>query len=83
MSTISLRERRQITLPPEIVAAAGLETNDTLEISLVNGVIQLVPTNASRARARPMRRFLGAVGSVYGATADEADAYVRSQRDSW
>ena len=83
MGTVSLRERRQITLPPDIVAAAGLQTNDTLEISLINGVIQLVPTHQARARARPMSRFLGAAGTVYGASADDVDAYVRSQRDSW
>lgn len=83
MSTVSLRERRQITLPPDIVAAAGLETNDTLEISLINGVIQLVPTHKARAKGRTMSRFLGAAGAVYGATAGDVDAYVREQRDSW
>lgn len=82
MSTVSLRERRQITLPSDIVAAAGLETNDTLEISLVNGVIQLVPVHKTRARADSMSRFLG-VSKVYGATVEAVDAHVREQRDGW
>ena len=83
MSTISLRERRQIPLPAEIVAAVGLQTNDTLDISVVNGVIQLVPV-AMASRKRPgMSRFLGVAAGVYGQDAAEADTYVRQQRDSW
>jgi len=83
MSTVSLRDRRQVTLPQEIVTAAGLETNDTLEISVVNGVIQLVPVNKARANGKTMARFLGAAGSLYGSTATEVDTCVREQRNSW
>ena len=83
MSTVSLRDRRQVTLPQEIVTAAGLETNDTLEISVVNGVIQLVPVNKARTNGKTMARFLGAAGSLYGSTATEVDTCVREQRNSW
>lgn len=83
MSTVSLRERRQITLPPDIVAAAGLATNDTLEISFSNGVIQLVPTHSANSNGRSMSRFLNAAHGIYGDNAAEVDAYVRDQRNSW
>ncbi len=83
MHTVSLRDRRQITLPQEIVTAAGLETNDTLAISVVNGVIQLVPVNKARANGKTMARFLGAAGALYGSTATEVDTYVREQRNNW
>ena len=83
MSTINLRERRQITLPAEIVAAVGLQTNDALDISVVNGVIQLVPLTGVHKERPAMNRFLGATPGLYGQSAEEADAYVRQQRDSW
>jgi bifunctional DNA-binding transcriptional regulator/antitoxin component of YhaV-PrlF toxin-antitoxin module len=83
MSIVNLRDRRQITLPPDIVSAAGLQVNDPLEVSLINGVIQLVPAGKGRGAQRSISRFLGAAGGVYGQTAAEVDAYVREQRDSW
>lgn len=83
MSTIILRERRQITLPAEVVSAAGLHTNDTLEVSVVNGVIQLVPAARANETVPAMRRFLGATAGLYGQSAEDADAYVRQQRESW
>lgn len=83
MSTISLRERRQITLPAEVVAAVGLQTNDALEVSVVDGVIHLAPVAATTAQSPDLRRFLGATAGLYGSDAKQADDYVRQQRDSW
>ncbi len=83
MSTISLRDRRQITLPAEVVAAMGLQTNDALDVSVVNGVIHLVPVAAAARHAPSLRRFLGATAGLYGQDAEQADHYVRQQRDSW
>ncbi|BDI04743.1 AbrB/MazE/SpoVT family DNA-binding domain-containing protein [Sphaerotilus microaerophilus] len=82
-ATVSLRGRRRITLPAEIVSADGLSTNDTLEVRLVNGSIVLVPTHAARPAPRSMSRFLVAARGLYGATAEEADAQLRAQRDEW
>ena len=82
-ATVSLREHGQITLPAEIVSATGLNTNDTLEVSLVNGNIVLAPTHAARPAPRSMSRFLGAAQGLYGARAEEADAQLRAQRDEW
>lgn len=82
-ATVSLRDRRQITLPAEIVAAAGLSINDTLEVSLINGRIVLQPTHSAAAAPRSMSRFLGATRGLYGDSAEAADAYLREQRDAW
>ena len=80
--TLFIRDRRQIILPSEIVAAAGLQTDDMLEASYLNGVIQLVPTR-SKTRCGDMGRFLGSVEASYG-TADAAvNHYVSEQRDAW
>jgi AbrB family looped-hinge helix DNA binding protein len=82
-TTVSLRDRRQITLPADVVTAMGLVTNDTLEVRVVNGGILLVPTHGVPAPQRSMSRFVGAARGVYGQTAEEADALVRELRDSW
>lgn len=82
MSSIHLRERRQLTLPSDVVAAAGLQTDDTLEVSYVNGVIQLVPLK-SRQRRADMSRFVGAALNCYGGDTDSVNRYLREQRDSW
>lgn len=83
MSTITLRERRQITLPAEVVAAVGLRINDELDVRVVDGVIQMSPRAGASPRRPAMSRFLGATAGLYGQDADEADACVRQQRDSW
>ena len=59
MPSIHLRKRRQLTLPSDVVAATGLQTDDALEVSYVNGAIQLVPLK-SRQRRADMSRFVGA-----------------------
>ena len=83
MTTIQLRDRRQLTLPSEITQAAGLQVNDVLTVSLVSGVIQLTPASAKANKPSSMVRFLGAAQGLYGRTAKEADSYVRQQRESW
>lgn len=83
MSTISLRDRRQVTLPADVVAAVGLQTHDSLDVSVVNGVIHLVPLAAAARHTPSLRRFLGATAGLYGQSAEQADDYVRQQRDSW
>ena len=82
MSAIQLRDRRQITLPSDVVAAAQLQVNDALEVSYVNGVIQLIPLKA-RKKPVDVRKYLGAARGVYGNTAEEIETYIRNERDSW
>lgn len=82
MAAVQLRDRRQITLPSEVVAAAALQVNDALEVSYVNGVIQLVPLKAKK-KPVDMRKYLGVLQGMYGDTPEEIDAYIRSERDSW
>jgi antitoxin component of MazEF toxin-antitoxin module len=82
MSAVHLRDRRQITLPPDVVAAADLQVNDALEVSYVNGVIQLVPQKA-RKKPADLSRYLGALRHVYGSSTEEIDASIRAERDSW
>ena len=80
---MTLRDLCQVTLPAEVVAAVGLETNGSLEVRVVAGIILLTPIRAAAAPLRSMARFLGAARAAYGGTAEEADAIVRRERQSW
>jgi len=82
-ATIHLRDRRQITLPAEVVAAVGLSTDDALDVRVVEGSILLVPRRSAQNPARSMSRFVGAGRGVFGQTAADADALVRDLRDEW
>jgi hypothetical protein len=80
---VTLRDLCQVTLPAEVVAAVGPETNGSLEVRVVAGSIVLTPTGTAAAPPRSMARFLGAARAAYGGTADEADEIVRRERGSW
>jgi bifunctional DNA-binding transcriptional regulator/antitoxin component of YhaV-PrlF toxin-antitoxin module len=82
MSTARLRDRRQVTLPSDVVAAAQLEIDDPLEVRYANGVILLVPLRP-RAPARDLGRFVGAAGTIYGKDSRAMDRYLQHQRDGW
>ena len=83
VATIHLRDRRQITLPAEVVAAVGLSTDDALDVRVLEGSILLVPRRSAKNPARSMSRFVGAGRGVFGQTAADADALVRDLRDEW
>ncbi|WP_041675096.1 AbrB/MazE/SpoVT family DNA-binding domain-containing protein [Ramlibacter tataouinensis] len=82
MTTARLRERRQITLPSEVVEAARLEVDDALDVRFVNGVIELVPLRAGKG-VSDMSRFLGAARGHYGKDSRAMDKYVQDLRDGW
>lgn len=82
-SIVCLRDRRQITLPADVVAAVGLALNDTLQVSVSRGAIVLTPTRATPNPPASMARFLGAAQAVFGTTAEQGDAIVRDARDAW
>ena len=79
---IRIRERNQITLPATITNAAKLSPNDALEVSFTNGVITLVPVS-TQAKRRSILDYVGSAKGVWGKTAEEVDALIRSERDSW
>jgi bifunctional DNA-binding transcriptional regulator/antitoxin component of YhaV-PrlF toxin-antitoxin module len=85
--TVQLRDRRQITQPAEIVAAAGLRMGDTLAVRWAPAAgIVMVPTQAGHAPPLSVHRFIGAARGVYASQdrgVEEADACVRRERASW
>ena len=82
MPQVRIRERNQITLPATITSAAKLSPNDALEVNFINGVITLVPVLIQTKR-RSIMDYVGSGKGIWGKTAEEIDAHIRSERDSW
>jgi len=85
MSKIRLKKQRQFTLPPDIVAQAGLRQYDMLEASYENGVIILRPVR-SLDHCTPTKSIMDYAGSCKGAwgnTPDEVEANLSIDRSSW
>ena len=72
-----LREKNQLTLPEEIASAMHAQPGETF-------TIVVDPADPDGALIRRVRAsYHGALEGVYGSSAEEADAYVRRERDSW
>ena len=82
-TTVTLRSRRRITLTAPIAAAAGLRPGDELNVAVADGSIVLTPIPAIPRLRQAASRFLGAARGVYGDAAEETDARLREDRDSW
>jgi bifunctional DNA-binding transcriptional regulator/antitoxin component of YhaV-PrlF toxin-antitoxin module len=84
METVRMRERRQLTLPADIVDLVQIKTNDALQVAVVNGVIQLTPMNMPTNKKISMRSFLGLAKGVY-ASGDQNNLskYVEDLRNEW
>jgi bifunctional DNA-binding transcriptional regulator/antitoxin component of YhaV-PrlF toxin-antitoxin module len=84
METVRMRERRQLTLPADVVEQVQIKTNDALQVAVVNGVIQLTPMNMTTNKKISMRSFLGIAKGVY-ASGDQNNLsqYVEDLRNEW
>ena len=84
METVRMRERRQLTLPAEVVEQVQIKTNDALQVSVVNGVIQLTPLHSAMVRKVSLRPFLGIAKGVYQVGEDpKLGQYIEDLRDEW
>ena len=88
MSATVVREKRQVTLPQEVVQAAGLQVDDQVEWRFEDGEIRgrkLVPqAGARRIVGKLVRRGDAFILEAKGikVTAEAIAATVREERDS-
>ena len=68
MTRIKMREKRQITLPPEVSEALGLRPGDSIEVTLEDGRAILEP--ARRAALDALRELQKAIAES-GITEEE------------
>ena len=84
METVRMRERRQLTLPADVVDQVQLKTNDALQVAVVNGVIQLTPVHSSLNKKVSLRPLLGIAKGVYQSNEQAPiSQYVEELRKEW
>lgn len=82
MPQVRVSDKYQITLPSSIVRAAHLQPGDVLDVNYRNGLITFTVKSTSKKR-RSIMDYIGITNGVYGTTANEVDAYISSERESW
>jgi bifunctional DNA-binding transcriptional regulator/antitoxin component of YhaV-PrlF toxin-antitoxin module len=84
MSKIRLEKLRRLTLPPEIIAQAGLRQVDVLEASYQDG--EIILRRASQLLPSPalsMMDYAGTCKGAWGDTPAEVEFHVAQDRASW
>jgi bifunctional DNA-binding transcriptional regulator/antitoxin component of YhaV-PrlF toxin-antitoxin module len=86
MPQVKLREKGQVTIPADLLQEWSrknhVATNDTIEVSLSNGVLMLVPSKRHTAR-RDIMSFAGVGKGLWGGTQEEVEATIQDLRKSW
>jgi bifunctional DNA-binding transcriptional regulator/antitoxin component of YhaV-PrlF toxin-antitoxin module len=86
MPQVKLREKGQITIPADLLQEWGrsnhVAINDTVEVTLANGVLMLVPSKRNTTK-RDIMSFAGIGKGLWGGTPDEIDATIKALRNSW
>jgi AbrB family looped-hinge helix DNA binding protein len=85
MTTVRVREKRQITIPSDIGKLAGIEPNDLLEIEITSQGVLLRPVRTGmQDRVSKLMRFAGSgLSLVNPADPDETVRQLRDDRDAW
>ncbi len=86
MPQVKLREKGQVTIPAELLQEWSrtnhVAANDTMEVSLSNGVLMLIPSKRHTAK-RDLMSFAGVGKGLWGSTQDEIEASIQDLRSSW
>jgi hypothetical protein len=86
MPQVKIREKGQVTIPAELLQEWSrtnhVAANDTMEVSLSNGVLMLIPSKRHTAK-RDIMSFAGVGKGLWGSTQEEIDATIQDLRSSW
>ena len=83
MTTVRVREKRQITLPAQASKLLGIAENDVLDVQVTGSAIVLRPVGVNTtARVSRLMRYAGA-GQGLNADPDETVRAFRADRDAW
>lgn len=87
MPITKVKPNYQITIPPTVREAVGIEEGDRLEARVENGHVVLIPQRKHRSpiEQQPMdiSSYIGSMKGAYGATTEEIQAYLCKERDEW
>jgi antitoxin component of MazEF toxin-antitoxin module len=86
MPQVKLREKGQVTIPADLLQEWGrknqVTTNDSIQVSLSNGVLMLIPSKRHAAK-RDVMSYAGIGKGMWGGSHEEVEATVRELRSSW
>lgn len=86
MPQVKLREKGQVTIPAELLQEwnrkYNVAANDSVEVSLSNGVLMMIPSTR-QATKRDVMSFAGIGKGLWGDSAQDIDANIQKLRDSW
>lgn len=85
MTTVRVREKRQITIPHDIGKLAGIEPNDLLEVEMTPQGVLLRPIRlGAQSRVDKLMRFAGSgLSLVNPSNPDETIRQIRDDRNAW
>jgi len=75
---VRVSSKRQITLPAAVYKKLGIQPGQKLLLEVQGDKIILSPKITSYTEL-----LAGSLKDVYGRTAEEVDAYVRKERETW
>lgn len=82
MAEIRMRRKHQITLPASIVREAGIEPDDRLTVTFLNGAIIIKASEPSGGMPQDdVMSFAGLGRGLWGNTHDEVMTTIRKLRD--
>ena len=83
MSVIRMRSKNQFTLPASLVRASGIQIDDKLSVSLVNGSIVITPISPKHQGLSDVMAFAGIVQGVWGDSPEEVEHNLQRDRATW
>lgn len=81
MTEVVIRQRGQLTIPREVVEAAGLKPGTLMDLHYANGVIVLRPSH-ERSEADDLMSYAGIARHLWGSTDEEVDAWIAREREA-
>ena len=83
MPEIRMRSKNQFTLPASLVRASGIQIDDKLSVSLVNGSIVITPMGPKHQGLSDVMAFAGIAQGVWGDTPEEVEQTLQRDRATW
>ncbi|NBY34551.1 MAG: AbrB/MazE/SpoVT family DNA-binding domain-containing protein [Betaproteobacteria bacterium] len=83
MPEIRMRSKNQFTLPASLVRASGIQIDDKLSVSLVNGSIVITPMGPKHHGLSDVMAFAGIAQGVWGDTPEEVEQTLKRDRSTW
>jgi len=78
-----MRSKNQFTLPASLVRESGIQIDDKLSVSLVNGSIVITPMGPKHQGLSDVMAFAGIAQGVWGGSPEEVENTLQRDRATW